>query len=212
MQKNNNDELLANNFFKTKKLEFHFLPKNIKLFFQYLVLKKRVLTFCIFLFTLFFFISGCNKSKSPHNSPIYLKATNLYNSGDYKKSAELYKKYLKRNPDSAKSYYKLAVISQETDNYINAIYYYKKYLNLKPNSSDKNIIKKWIKSSQQALYKRFKKRFNGSVHLSAEQRKNYQKIMKINKKLKRENKKLKNFIKKYKDVLIPAMRDQKENQ
>ena len=102
-------------------------------------------------------VASCKRSAIDNSHPMFIKAQNCYNDGDYSDAINFYKRYLIVNPDSAKANYQLAAIYQEQGEYIQAIFYYEKYLTLKPESSDKKIVKEWIESSKQQLLKKLEK-------------------------------------------------------
>lgn len=146
-----------------------------------------------------FLISSCAKKKDNFNNPYYIKATNLYKEGKYEQATAFYKKYLLLFPKSAKANYYLASVYQEKEDYINAIYYFKKYLHLDPNSTDKEVIEKWIQASEESLYKKLEKEYSDSdtkITITTDP-----KIEKQLEELRIKNQKMKDFILKHKDKI-----------
>ncbi|HBM17181.1 MAG TPA: hypothetical protein DD381_12685 [Lentisphaeria bacterium] len=114
-------------------------------------IKSILKLFCILLYL---FISSCDNSENPDGRhPVFIKAENFYDEGNIKDAYQLYERYFQLNPKSAKASYKLALISQDRGDYVKAIYYYEKYLELDTNSSDRKIIQKWIEASKKSLVK-----------------------------------------------------------
>jgi LysM repeat protein len=170
---------------------------------------RKILNFLLFVFSLLLFAGCGDKAAEAKRHPLIIKANNMYSAGKYDAAIGLYKKYLILYPTSTNANYKLAVIYQETSDYIPAIYYYEKFLSLSPDSSDKDIIEKWIAASKEKLYKELGKQYSDSDIIDAStissEKKNIikpDKGMELKfKKLKAENEKLENFILKYKNSL-----------
>ena len=162
----------------------------------------------ILLFTGLFLSTSCGKSGTDGVHPLFIKAQTSFEKGDYINALNLYKRYLKINPDSVKANYQLAVIYQEQEEYIQAIYYYEKYLALEPNSSDKIIIEKWISSSKEQLFKELEKKYTNTGEKLSEEKKstNYNNDHKKNlekelSRLKMKNEKMRDFILRHKDTI-----------
>ena len=158
--------------------------------------KKIYYAFIIALLTV---SCSCKRKIIDGGHPLFIKAQNEYEDGKYIAAAELYKKYLKINPDSAKANFQLGAIYQEEKEYIQAIFYYERYLDLEPNSSDRNVIEQWIISSKKQLLDELEKKYNKKI--KPKERENETKLLKELDQLKQKNEKMKEFIIKHKDVL-----------
>ena len=119
--------------------------------------KSLSITLAVLTFSL---IVSCDRQSYDRNNPTYVLAKKTYDTGDKEKSLELYLRYLRIKPESIKANYEVAVIYQESNDYVNAIYYYQKYLQLDPDSLDRGNIEKWINSSKKALYEELNKDYS----------------------------------------------------
>ena len=141
-------------------------------------------------------LTSCNRSNINGGHPLFIKAQNCFNDGNYNDAVKFYKRYLNINPDSVRANYQLAVIYQEQGDYIPAIFYYEKFLTLEPDTSDKKIIEEWIEASKQQLLKKLEKSADTDSI-------NKQKVLQgeLNK-LKSKNEEMRNFILRHKDTII----------
>ena len=103
---------------------------------------KLILSQTLLLWMGLLLLTSCNKSNVDGRHPLFIKAQNCFNRGNYPSAIKYYKDYLKINPDSAKTNYQLGVIYQEEGEYIQSIFFYEKYLVLEPESSDRKITEK----------------------------------------------------------------------
>ena len=135
--------------------------------------------------------------------PLFIKAQNCFENGEYSNAVTFYKKYLNINPASVKANYQLAVIYQEQSEYIQSIYYYEKYLTLDPNSSDKKIIQEWINSSKKQLFKELEKKYtsNEATEASTPNPDHEKELLKELNTLKTKNEKMRDFIIRHKDAI-----------
>ena len=155
-------------------------------------INKTIIIFALLLSILFF--SSCYKRQENTSNPFFIKAQNSYNDGNYNQASEFYQKYLTLYPESPKAHYNIAIIFLEHENYILAIFHFKQFLELQPNSPDKEIIKKWIQASQESLYKELEKEYSDTETIPQP---NYTKNVKLKKeidKLKKKNEKMRDFI------------------
>ncbi len=162
---------------------------------------------CIFIISLLTVFVSCKRKIVDGGHPIFIKAQNDYEDGNYKEAAELYKKYLKINPDSAKANFQLGTIYQEQKEYIQAIFYYEKYIDLKPDSSDRHVIEKWILSSKKQLFEELENKYDRKKKTSP---KNEKRLLKELDQLKKKNEKMKEFIIKHKDALNNTEKNDQE--
>jgi len=127
---------------------------------------KKSIIISFFIYCLALLVS-CNKSyDNDGKHPFFIKAENCYNDGKYEEATSLYQKYLDINPKSSKTNYRLANISQQKKDYIQAVCHYEKYLTLNPNSSDRKIIEKWILASKESLAKQLAEQYPDSSRIN----------------------------------------------
>ena len=145
------------------------------------------------LFMVLFLSTSCRKPDTERSHPLFVKAERCFEKGDYINAIELYKSYLKTNPDSAKANCQLAVIYQEQSEYILAIFYYEKYLALEPNSSDRKIIENWISFSKKQLFKELDKEYAATEEKTSSTNHEKELLEELNC-LKIKNEKMRDFI------------------
>ena len=120
-----------------------------------------VLLFCLS-FLLFFTVSCGSKNEKGH--PLFIKAKHSENNGEYKKAVECYEKYLRVNPASAVTHYALAELYNDNiDDPFYAVYHFKEFLKLKPNSPDRDSIQSWIDAAEKKMADRILERDPESV-------------------------------------------------
>ena len=114
-------------------------------------------------FVMFLALSGCGpKNEKAH--PLFRKAEHCVNNGEYEDAVANYEKYLKVNPDSAKTHYKLAELYLDNiDDPFYAIYHFRQFLKLTPNSPDRDLIEKWIDSAEKKMVERINERDPSAV-------------------------------------------------
>jgi tetratricopeptide (TPR) repeat protein len=82
----------------------------------------------------------------------YLRAKNLYEHQDYPAAAEFYKKTLSVNPDFARAHLELGLLSEEKlGDPIAAIYHYRRYLELRPDSEKRQLVEDFIERAKLSL-------------------------------------------------------------
>ena len=149
--------------------------------------------------------------------PLFIKAQNYFEKGDYINSAKLYKSYLKINPDSVRSNYQLGTIYQDKKEYIQAIFHYEKYLALASDSSDKKIIQKWINSSKEQLFKELEQKYTSSKKatladkITDSSQDNDNKLIEKLKRLEIKNEKMRDLILRHKDAIYSKNNNTKKN-
>jgi tetratricopeptide (TPR) repeat protein len=164
--------------------------------------------FMILLFVGLFLSTSCNKTGIDGRHPLFVKGQKCFEKGEYTDATKFYERYLKINPGSAKTNYRLAVIYQEQGKYIKAIFYYEKYLALEPNSSDREIIEKWISSSKEQLLRKLEKIYTGTrkkIKKVAIPKNDCEKeLLKELNHLKAKNKEMRSFILRHKDSILES--------
>src|SRR5258708_1606444 len=82
--------------------------------------------------------SAAHEQKEPHVLAGKARATSL----DYKGAAEAFEKALEVNPRNASAHFELALLYERDDNDPSAaVYHFERYLRLRPNAENANIVK-----------------------------------------------------------------------
>ena len=82
----------------------------------------------------------------------YLRAKKLYEQQDFPAAAEFYKKTLSVNPDFAKAHLELGLLSDDKlGDPIAAIYHYRRYLELRPDSEKRKLVEDFIERAKLSL-------------------------------------------------------------
>ncbi len=82
----------------------------------------------------------------------YLRAKKLSDGQDFPAAAEFYKKTLSVNPDFAKAHLELGLLSDEKlGDPIAAIYHYRRYLELRPDSEKRQLVEDFIERAKLSL-------------------------------------------------------------
>jgi len=82
----------------------------------------------------------------------YLRAKKLYEQQDFPAAAEFYKKTLSVNPDFAKAHLELGLLSDDKlGDPIAAIYHYRRYLELRPDSEKRKLVEDFIERAELSL-------------------------------------------------------------
>jgi tetratricopeptide (TPR) repeat protein len=82
----------------------------------------------------------------------YLRAKKLNEQQDFQAAAEFYKKTLSVNPDFAKAHLELGLLSDEKlGDPIAAIYHYRRYLELRPDSEKRQLVEDFIERARLSL-------------------------------------------------------------
>src|SRR5882724_11199441 len=82
----------------------------------------------------------------------YLRAKKLYEQQDFPAAAEFYKKTLSFNPDFAKAHLELGLLSDDKlGDPVAAIYHYRRYLELRPDSEKRKLVEDFIERAKLSL-------------------------------------------------------------
>jgi tetratricopeptide (TPR) repeat protein len=82
----------------------------------------------------------------------YLRAKKLYEQQDFPAAAEFYKKALSVNPDFAKAHLELGLLNDDKlGDPIAAIYHYRRYLELRPDSEKRQLVEDFIERAKLSL-------------------------------------------------------------
>lgn len=136
--------------------------------------------------------TGCYQNENDDTKhPIFIKAMNEKHAGNYLRSEKLLNDFLKINPLSAKAQLELAYLYQDNlDNPIKAAYHYSRYLEINPNSPDKDDIQALLEASEKKLLENLFKKNKSKLYYKILQ---YEKELKA---LKTENAELKSQLEK----------------
>ncbi len=153
---------------------------------------------------------GCKQDVDETRHPFYSKGEKLRKSGKFAESAKQFNKYLLLNPKSYKVHRELGTLYNDyLNNYILAIYHYKKYLQLIPKTEDNKIIKDWIIKSETELYKELHSKYKDNS-LEEEIKRKHNKEVAIIKKyneLIEKNKLFYSTAKKYENIILKQKKE-----
>jgi len=97
------------------------------------------------------FISGCNSQhpdRAEENHPLVKQATVAMEARDVDKARDLLQRALRKDPDLARAHLNLALIYDENlKDYLMAVYHYRQYLTLRPDSGKRPLIEQAIESA-----------------------------------------------------------------
>lgn len=107
-------------------------------------------------------LSSCDQGAGEETRhPMYIKAQKLKERGGFAESAKAFEEFLRINPYSAKSHYELAVLYDESlDDPLLAIYHYRRYLEMEPDSPDKKNIETWLQSAEKNYCSQLKLKYS----------------------------------------------------
>ena len=129
---------------------------------MYKILKLRDLCRGI-VFVMIFFIIGCGPANEKAH-PLFRKAEHCVNNGEYQEAVANFEKYLKINPDSSRTHYKLAELYLDNlDDPFYAVYHFREFLKLNPNSPDRDLIQTWIDAGERKMVERITERDPSAV-------------------------------------------------
>lgn len=101
---------------------------------------------------------GCSpeqKGGMPNNdyeSATFKRAKEKYELRDYREAVNLYEEVLRENPSMAKAHFELGLIyNDKVNDPISAIYHFRKFLRLKPNSERGKTVQEWISRAELAI-------------------------------------------------------------
>lgn len=112
--------------------------------------------FCFFLLCAAAFVSGCGDAGRLDSAELEVKkvgqALALVQAGQPDKAAELLGRVLESDPGLARVHLELAIILHEVDkDYVGALYHYRRYLLLRPESEKTNMIEERMRLARQML-------------------------------------------------------------
>ncbi len=153
---------------------------------------------------------GCKQDVDETRHPFYLKAEKLRKEGMFAKSAKKFNEYLLLNPKSYKVHRELGTLYNDyLNNYVLAIYHYKKYLQLIPKTEDRQVVKDWIIKSEIELYKELHSKYkDNSLEEEIKRRHNREvAIIKKYNELIEKNKLFYSTAKKYENIILKQKKE-----
>jgi LysM repeat protein len=125
------------------------------------VIMTRFLTFIVSVSFLLLLVSCDDGGQIEDRHPLFKKASNLKEKGKYFESAKAFGDYIKINPDSAKTHLELATLYDDSlGNPFLAVYHYRRYLELEPDSLEKENIEAWIKGAEKEYYEQLRTNYS----------------------------------------------------
>ena len=117
----------------------------------------------IFIITILFSaITGCGlKSGDESSHPLFRRALKAQKNNEFKQAIKYFTRYLSLKPDSSKVHLRLASIYDENlDKSLHAVYHYKRFLELTPNSSEATNVRKWHDAALRKFYYKTRLEYN----------------------------------------------------
>jgi tetratricopeptide (TPR) repeat protein len=117
----------------------------------------RIIAYIFFSVLLGLMLTGCWRSVAliegpEHLDPLMRQASALEQAGEPAEAAKIYHKILLKSPGIASAYLQLALIYHEhLKDYIEAIHYYRRYIDLRPTSDKVGMIEGRIERAEQLL-------------------------------------------------------------
>lgn len=98
----------------------------------------------------FVLLAGCEgRGGSDAAHPVFIRAEQCRTAGDYAAAAAQYKRFLRQRPESAVGHLSLASVYDENlDEPALAIYHYREYLRIEPESPDAEVIAAWLRNAE----------------------------------------------------------------
>ena len=127
------------------------------------MMKKTVIG-TLFLLSLFCFLTGCGDYVGKEKShPLFVKAGASRVAGNFKEAAQYFEEFLYICPRSALAHYELAsVCCDNLDDPFRAMYHYGKYLELSPDSSDREDVKKFEEACRKRVFEKLSKEYESA--------------------------------------------------
>ena len=126
---------------------------------MHILLPKRALVpgLVAFLMVVTLLTAGCGRFASTTNgdlerNPDYLTARKAAESGDFRVAVTLYKRVLRTAPEASQAHLELGVLyDQKLNEPIDAIYHYRQFLELEPNSDRRQVVEGYIERAKLTL-------------------------------------------------------------
>ena len=153
---------------------------------------------------------GCKQELDETRHPFYSKGEKLRKAGKFAEAAKQFNKYLLVNPKSYKVHRELGTLYNDyLNDYVLAIYHYKKYLELIPKTEDRQIVQDWILKSEKGLYKDLHSKYKDNSLEEEIKRKNNREVAIIQKynELIEKNKLFYSTAKKYESIILKQKKE-----
>ena len=123
-------------------------------------LKTRTFLVSIFCACAMMMLCSCEGKLEEGKHPMFIKGKKLVETKDYSEAAKAFKEYIQINPNSPSAHYELAVLYDDVlDDPLIAIYYYRTYLELVPDSQDRENARMWLEQAEKKYFDRNRNRF-----------------------------------------------------
>lgn len=113
---------------------------------------------CLLLLFCLVWLGACSperKGQMPDNdyeSSTFRRAKEKYELRDYREAISLYEEVLRDNPEMAKAHFALGLIyNDKIGDPVSAIYHFRKFLRLRPNSDKAKTVKEWITRAELSI-------------------------------------------------------------
>ena len=163
--------------------------------FRFPRLKNRTFLVSVFCVCAIMMLCSCEGKLEEGKHPMFIKAKKLVETKDYDEAAKAFKEYVQINPNSPSAHYELAVLYDDVlDDPLIAIYYYRTYLELVPDSLDRENARMWLEQAEKKYFDRNRNRFandDDNMKKLLELQTREEKYIKAIEKLLKENKYLK---------------------
>ncbi len=119
------------------------------------MIKKIVLNLCVVV--ALFVLSGCSVDigaldEKDQTSSYARRAADRYEEGDSAGAVELYRKALEEDPGLARAHLDLALVLHDSQkDYVGAVYHYRRYIELRPESQKKKMIENRMRLAGQSF-------------------------------------------------------------
>ncbi len=114
-------------------------------------------------------LQACDERLEDSKHPLFIKAKNSLESGKKEDAAKSFSEYLRVNPDSSAAHYELAILNEDMlDDQLAAIYHYKRYIELAPQSENKENTKLWLEEAERRYFEKARKKFSEEDKLRGE--------------------------------------------
>lgn len=174
----------------------------------------RILSLVVSIVFILLLVSCDDGSPGENRHPLFKKASNLKEKGKYPESVKAFEDYIKINPDSAKTHLELATLYDDNlKDPLMAIYHYRCYLEIEPESQDRENIEAWLKGAEKEYYEQLRMNYSDNdlkkeIEALKEAEKRY--IANLNQ-LRKENENLKNQLN-VKSAVSSAVQDVRQKE
>ncbi len=123
----------------------------------------------ILAFSVLLLLCSCEGKLEDSKHPLFIKGQKFVESQDYDSALKAFKEYLQINPNSAKAHYELALLyDDQVNDSLMSIYHYRSYLELVPDSQDKENAKMWLEQAEKKYFEKNWQRFSAEPEAKKE--------------------------------------------